>query len=392
MPRFWPPRPSRFWGTVLTALRRRYARGSWRVSDIEIEGMPEALNHFGPCDGVILSPNHSHEGDAHVMLEVGRRARKRLYFMVAWQAFRRHWGFDGWLLQRMGCFSVDREGADRRAVRQAIDLLSAGNWVVIFPEGEIHHLNERLMPLLDGVAFMACQAQRELARAEDDARVWILPVGIRYRFADDIRPQLEATIERLEKRMFWWKQGEAPLHERIIRLGEMLLTIKEKEKLGRSGEADGDLPTRIFKLIDTLLASHEEEFLGKNSIDKTVPMRVKALRRQLLERGAAEDADEETWRKVLRGLDDVQLALQLYSYPGDYVQEEPTPERMAETLEKFEEDIYGTTRSIGTRCAHVRFGTPIDMREECQSGRTRAVIARATDSLEESLGGLLTRT
>ena len=62
---------------------------------------------------------------------------------------------------------------------------------------------------------------------------------------------------------------------------------------------------------------------------------------------------------------------------------------MAETIEKFEEDVYGVKRSIGQRCARVRFGTPVDMKQACESGRTRAVIANVTDEVEESIRSLL---
>ncbi len=390
MPRFWPPRRSIFWSKVLARVRRYYARRQWRVREVDIEGLEESFGRFGPNDGVVIAPNHSHEGDAHALLEVARLVRRHFYFMVAWQAFRGHWGIDGWIMQRMGCFSVDREGTDRRAVRTAAELLAAGNSVVIFPEGEIHHLNGRLMPLLDGPAFIACKAQRELGQAGSQARIWILPVGISYRFVEDVRPQLDAAMKRLETRLFWWKPPPgASLNERIIRFGEALLTLKEKEKLGRSGENDGDLPTRISRLIDALLAAHEAEFLKKSQSAEPVPLRVKSLRRRLLEIGAKEEADEAICRKALDGLDDVQLALQLSSYPGDYIREEPSPERMAETIEKFEEDAYGVSRSIGQRRARVRFGTPVDMKQACESGRTRAVIANVTDELEESIRNLL---
>jgi 1-acyl-sn-glycerol-3-phosphate acyltransferase len=390
MPDFWPPRPSRFWGRILRRLRQLYARNEWMVAEVECLGLEEAFSRFHPHDGVILAPNHSHEGDAHVLLEAARRVRRRFYFMVAWQAFRRHRGLDGWILQRMGCFSVDREGSDRRALRQAIELLTTGNHIVIFPEGEIHHLNERLMPLLEGVAFIAAYAQKKLGQSASEQRVWVVPVGIRYRFVDDVSTRLEAAMKRLESRMFWMKPPpEAPLHERIIRYGEFLLTIKEKEKLGRSGESDGDLPTRIANLINALLARHEQEHLHVSACANTVPLRVKALRRRLLEMGTAENVDEATCRKALDALDDVQLALQLFSYPGDYIKEDPTPERMAETIEKFEEDVFGVIRSIGRRRATVRFGEPIDMKTESASGHDRTVVSKLTDRLEAAIGQLL---
>ena len=68
-----------------------------------------------------------------------------------------------------GTFSVDREGCDRRSVKQAVELLTTGKRLVVFPEGEIYHLNDRLAPLLDGVAFMALTAQRKLEKSRPDA-------------------------------------------------------------------------------------------------------------------------------------------------------------------------------------------------------------------------------
>ena len=43
--------------------------------------------------------------------------------------------------------------------------------------------------------------------------------------------------------------------------GEMMLTLKEKEKLGHSHESDGDLPVRLHNLIDKLLSDLESRHL-----------------------------------------------------------------------------------------------------------------------------------
>src|SRR5689334_9570671 len=155
MPDFWPPRPSRFWSAVLSPARRWYLRRYSRIAEVVADSLDDLHARFGSSDGVLLAPNHSHDSDPHVMMEVGRRARRQLYFMAAWQLFHGHRNLDGWLMQRMGAFSVDREGCDRRAVRQAVELLGGGASLVVFPEGEVYHLNERLTPLLEGVAFMA---------------------------------------------------------------------------------------------------------------------------------------------------------------------------------------------------------------------------------------------
>ena len=68
--RFYPPRPNRFWDAVLKPIRHFYARRQWRLT--EVEGMEAAFAFFGKNDGVLIAPNHSHEGDAHALIEATR--------------------------------------------------------------------------------------------------------------------------------------------------------------------------------------------------------------------------------------------------------------------------------------------------------------------------------
>lgn len=391
-PDFWPPKPSRFWRRVLDPGRRYFLRSVYRVVEVTSAGLDECLAQFGPDDGVLFAPNHSHDSDPHVMLEVGCRARRQFYFMAAWQLFRGHWGWDGRVFQRLGAFSVDREGVDRRAIRQATDLLTHGAALVVFPEGEIYRLNERLTPLLEGVAFMAQSAQRDLEKENPEAHVWIVPTAIRYTYLEDITQGLAATLDRLEARLLWKPPPGTPLPERIVRFGEVVLTIKEKEKLGRSCEEDGDLPTRIRNLIAVILERLESEHLGRSPGADTVPLRIKALRRTLLETWTDEAATAEARAHAQQALDDVHLVLQLYSHPGDYLRQHPSPERMAETIDKFEEDIEGVIQPKGRRSAEVIFGEPIDLKQKISTGRPRAIAAEVTDELEQSLQALMDRS
>ncbi len=387
-PDFWPPRHSPFWQAALAPLRRYYLHRYYGIAEVVVEGQERLVQGIAPADGVLLAPNHSHDSDPHVMMEVGRRAHRRFAFMAAWQIFRSHWGIDGWVLQRMGAFSVDREGCDRRAIRQAVEFLSSGHALVVFPEGEIYHLNDRLTPLLEGVAFMALTAQRELEKAAAGGRVWVVPAAIRYRYLDDVTPQLEAAVAELEGRLMWKPPPGAALHQRVILLGEVLLTIKEKEKLGRSAEGEGDLPTRIARLTANLLERLETEHLKKTPSAETVPLRVKALRRHLLAVWTDEQADPVERKKARAALDDVQLVLQLYSYPGDYLTEKPSIERLAETVEKFEEDTYGAARPKGRRRARVLLGEPIDLKQAA-ADRARTAAHDVTGRLEEAIVGLM---
>jgi len=62
-------------------------------------------------------------------------------------------------------------------------------------------------------------------------------------------------------------------------------------------------------------------------------------------------------------MDDMFLVTQLFSYPGNYLQEQPTIERVAETLDKLEEDALGAAYPTvhGAREVLVRFDKPIEL-------------------------------
>jgi 1-acyl-sn-glycerol-3-phosphate acyltransferase len=395
MPGYWPPKPARVWDVLLSPLHRAGLRHH-RIAEVVVRGM-ENLARLDARDGALVCPNHSYTGDGSVMLEIGRRALRqngrRFYTMAAWHGFRGHGGLDGWLLQRMGVFSVDREGCDRRAIRQATELLATGNGLIIFPEGEIYHLNERLTPLREGVAFMAVTAQRELDRSKSNARVCVIPTAIRYEFTEDVTVRLEQAVEAMEQRLLVKPNAGAPLHQRILAVGEILLTIKEKQYLGQSGTA-GDMPARIKRLIEYVLSRSEQAHLERTHADEPVPVRVKQLRRKLLEAVCDDQQQAETnlLPAVRDALADVHLALQLYSYPGDYLVTKPTPERMAETIEKFVEDMDDVrAMPIGWRRATVTIGEPIDVRESLGSGKARVAVAELTARLEREMQEQMSR-
>lgn len=386
MPRFWPPKPSGLWDVLLGPLHRRFLRGVGIV-DVQIDGM-EKLSAIDPADGILLCPNHSYTGDGPLMVEFGRQMPRRMYIMAAWHGFRGMWGISGWFLQRMGAFSVDREGCDRRAIKQAMELLTTGKALCIFPEGEIYHTNERLTPLREGVAFIAATAQRELDKAKSPANVWLVPLCIRYRFVGDVLPELKKAMTALEERVLLTPRPDLPLHERIIRFGELALMIKEKEHLGQAGQ--GTLPDRLSALARHILARREQTHLNKVADGEPIPVRVKMLRQHLLESVWEQDCAPEAFETVREALGDVHLALQLYSYPGDYISSEPSIERMAETIEKYEEDVFGKYATPkGDRIATVAVGGPIGVKQHSAAGRLRAVVGDLTAKLESSLRALV---
>ena len=90
---------------------------------------------------------------------------------------------------------------------------------------------------------------------------------------------------------------------------------------------------------------------------------------------------------LLRDMEDLFFVMQLFSYPADYLLDEPTVERLAETLDKFEEDVlqrdYPSVR--GRRRASIRFVEPIPVNAQGK----RDQVAELTRLMQDGVQGLL---
>jgi hypothetical protein len=83
--------------------------------------------------------------------------------------------------------------------------------------------------------------------------------------------------------------------------------------------------------------------------------------------------------------------LQIPSYRSGYLEEDPTPSRISETLTKLEEDLLGRATYPAARRASVVFGEPINASELVRSGALpeKGGAVELTAVLEKKLGELL---
>lgn len=93
----------------------------------EVHGA-ENLPKSGPY---IVSPNHRSNLDTPLLPVI---QNKPLRFMGKDSLWEAGW-FAAWFLDTMGGFPVSRDSTDRAAMRQAEDILIAGEPLVMFPEG-----------------------------------------------------------------------------------------------------------------------------------------------------------------------------------------------------------------------------------------------------------------
>lgn len=386
--RFFPPRIQPFWFWMARHYMRFHIRRGQRVETIEFSGTEHLKPLLDRGDGVLITPNHPDHADCAVVFELSHRLKRPFYYMAAYQIFT---GIGKVGLPRIGVFPVDREGADLTAFKTGVEVLTKGQHpLVVFPEGEIYYQADRLTPLREGAAMLAATAVKKAA--DSGKTVWIVPAGIKYRFLDghDPVPAFHDLMDDLESHFSWRHRREWPLADRIYRYAEGILGLKELEYLGSFRE--GPLKERLAYLRDRILERLEDKRLGKRKTDP-VPVRVKELRRACLEALADPQTSPTQAQELREDLDDLFGVMQLFSYPGDYIRECPTQERVAEILMKLEEDMLNVDmpRPRGPRRAVLRFGAPIDVKDRLAAagGKLRNVGASLTAELEARIQGLL---
>jgi hypothetical protein len=352
-----------------------------RLLEIEVRGLENIRQATADNQGVLVTPNHCGHADCYAFSGAVDQLRCHFYFMIAWQVFQRGTRLKRLALRHHGCFSVDREGTDMRAFRQAVEILqSSPHPLVVFPEGEVYHINDIITPFREGPAAMALLAARKGSRP-----VVCVPCAIKYSYLEDPTPELLPLMDTLERAVFWRPRPDLSLPERIYRLAEGLLALKELEFLGNTGS--GTIPERIATLVNHILQGLDQHY-DIDSSGSTVPERVKALRQKAIEKMAVLSENDPEHKQCGVDLDDLFFVVQAFSYPGNYVAQRPSIERIAETLDKFEEDVLGakTAAIRGTRKATVTFGQPIPV----EPGRTKKAATPAlTRLLEERVQALL---
>ncbi|HBO43869.1 MAG TPA: glycerol acyltransferase [Planctomycetaceae bacterium] len=380
-PQWWPPKLKPRMVRLLRLLRQRLRVREQRLIEIEVHGLEPVREALAAGHGMLITPNHPTHADAHSMYAMSDRVGRPFYFMATWHVFTTRTRLGRRALQWHGVFSVDREGTDLRAFKQAVDIVQRQPFpLVIFPEGEVYHCNDRVTPFREGAAMVALSAAKRAKR-----HIQCVPCALKYEYLEDPTPTLLTTMAELERHIHWRPQPDRSLVERIYRFAEAAMSIKEIEFHERA--MPGTLPERTKALANYLLDRLETRH-GIDPDGRTIPERTKQLRRLALEKLETMARDDPGRKQVNDELDDLFLVVQAFSYPGNYVAEQPSIERLAETIDKFEEDVLGkyspTIRAA--RKVTIRLGEPIAV-ESTRGSRASAV--ELTDRLERQVQAML---
>jgi len=360
--RFVPPRYSAVWARLIQWWLPTYLRKSYGVASSECVGAERLRASLQAGSGVLLASNHCRPCDPMVLGLLSREVGRPFHVMASWHLFMQS-RVQSFILPRVGAFSVYREGLDRESLKCATRILAEARFpLCLFPEGFVTRNNDRLLNLQEGVAFLARSAAKQRAASPASGKVVLHPVFIRYFFEGDLAATLDQVLQEIEARLSWQPQSHLALRERVVKAGHALLAIKEIEHLGAS--ESGGARDRLVKLIDHLLEPLEKEWIGGRREPDTMA-RVKRLRSAILSDMVHGELAEVERARRWRQFADLYLAQQMHCYSGEYLTGAPTPERLLETVERYEEDL------TDLACPHPPLHAVISVGEAIEAAPTR---------------------
>ena len=328
----WPQR----WLLKFGAFKS-YLRNECGVESHECRNVNLLRDSLRAGHAILLVANHCRAADPGALGHLANEAPCPMYAMGSWHLFNQGW-WRTFSLRVMGAFSIYREGLDRKAIDMAINILhTAERPLLIFPEGISTRTNDHLMGFMDGPAFIARTAAKR--RAKDNlGKVVVHPVALRYLFDGNLEEACAKVLATIEKRLTWRPRQDLPLVERVTKVGNALLSLKELEH-GLRAMDGGSLRQRQTNLVNHLLNPLEKEWLNSTHEDKSATNRIKNLRMRIFPDMSRNELDEAERDRRWRQLEDTYLAQMVDCYPADYITAFPSVDRILETVEKFEEDL-----------------------------------------------------
>lgn len=384
---FVPPGRSKWWPRIVGLFLNRYLRQKFAIHSVECREVERLRASLAAGNGVLMAPNHCRMSDPMVLGALRKHIGRDTHAMASWHLFKQDW-FSSLLTRKLGAFSVYREGVDRQAINMAVDILVEGERpLVVFPEGAISRHNDQLMPLMDGISFIARTAAKRREKNEAKGGVVVHPIAIRYFFRGDLQATVTPVLDEIESHFSWYPQPDKPIVQRLRKIGQALLSLKEVEYLGAA--RTGEFEERVDSLIADVLHKLEEKWDIKDTGEGVVG-RVKSIRSAILPGMIKNDISAEDRKERWKQLAACYYIQQISHYPHQYVRRsEPNiTEHILETVERFEEDFTDHATTHGPLHAVIQVGEAIPVSSKRVRGNDSDPV---TDGIRTQLTGMLTK-
>ncbi len=338
----------------------------------------------------------------------------------------------GWIASRLGGTPIQRGKADWTGLRSARDLFANGKFpMAAAPEGATNGLSENISPLEPGIAQLGFWCAEDLHKAGRDQQVLIVPVGIKYSYVDapwgaianllsemeaasglPVNAPVNASIESLYPRLLILAEHLLSLMEKFYTRFYHLKLPDMKTVVGEIEDRNEALAVRLQALLNAALLISEQHFdlqskgtlsdrcrrveqAGWNYIfreDFKDVKGVSAVERALGDR-VAEEANARMWH--------MRLVESFVAVSGNYIRENPTVERFAETtlilwqmIAKIKGNKGVQRPQLGQQKVKITVGEPISISEHYPAYKenrlgARQAVADVTNDLQHALEGLI---
>lgn len=337
-----------------------------------------------PC---LLLCNHPTFNDPVVMFLFSGVMQRSFYYLAAYERFG---SIAGWLLQRVGAYSIRRGQADRGSVAQTLKLLAQPDCkLVIFPEGGCSFQNDTVMPFRPGAIQMALQALSRKAKAGKVTDFYAVPISLKYRYTGQMTPIIEQTLQKLEQALAVSSEGDFYDRLRVI-AAALLRRLEQQYNLTPANEAAWN--QRITALKARILEQCEQRLRLTPAPGEPNRERVYRIQHALENRyNLSEDGSNDV---LVNGTDEWEVmrkslarVLNFDAIYDGYVAESPTPERFLDTLTRLEREVFNIDQPPpkGHRQAFLRLGQPINLKDYLEDyGNDRsATIKHLTQELQQ---------
>ncbi len=398
---FKPPKPN----TVAIKVAKSIVplANRWFLKGLTLEIDDASVGHLKMTHGspTVLAPNHAASADPAVMFLLSKRLSQPYYYMAARESFDkgRFGGIRSFLMQQLGAYSIVRGTVDRNAFRTTRQLLTEGKWpLVIFGEGEISHQNDTVMRFERGITQLCFWALDDIKKAGTTKPLYIVPIGIKYRYTQDMWHVIDTALTKLERNILpTTARTPVERYQRLRRIGIAVLSTLAEEYQFKV-DLTASLNEQIRGLKEQIL-SHAEQIMGTKT-DGDILTRVRALKNTVdvevyrdVEQATEYERKihEELLQKFQQFYPDLNRLINFIAISDGYVAEDHSPERYLEVIFRLETEVFGTAKIWGSRVALIRAGTPVNLAEFYDNYKTekKETVEQITTELERTVQNLV---
>ena len=399
---FKPPKPNLTTIKVASAFMPIYNR--LRLKGLTLDIDQESITKLKSTQGhsTLIAPNHAASADPIVMFLLSKHLSQPFYYMAARETYGKGMfsGVRGFLMQRLGVYSIVRGTVDRNAFRTTRQLLSDGKSpLVIFGEGEISRQNDTVMRFERGIIQFCFWAIDDIKKGDNDKPLYVVPLGIKYRYTQDMWNVIDSALTELERSILP-SSARTPVerYQRLRRIGIAVLSTLADEYQYKADPA-ASLNEQIQGLKEQIL-SHAEKIMGIHS-ENDVLTRVRALK-NIVDAEVYREIDqmteyerkihEEQLQKFQLFYPDLNRLINFIAISDGYVAEEHSPERYLEVIFRLEREVFGSAKMRGPRVASIRAGEPKNLLEHYDNYKTqrKETVEKITTELETEVQNLVT--